>query len=380
MTQNDEISLRLRQQTLLSEFGLRALREDNLVALLQLATEMCAAGMNAKYCKALEYNAVMGQLLVIAGTGWGEGIVGQAVIGADMASPAGFALRTGQPVISNHLSDETRFETPEVMAAHGVRRAINVIISNREGDYGVLEVDDTNEGAFGPADVAFMQGFANLLGGAIERQRVEARLRAALERQELLAREMSHRVKNGLTVVRSMLALQSKAVPDENVRRALLDAQSRIDAVAQVHDQLWRQPELGIVDLKEFVTPLCANLEGALGGHRLKIDVPNLRLDADRAIPLGLLLTELVTNAGKYAYPAAMGDIRVSVRPEGDGFVLSVADDGVGLPAAFDLEAESRTSLGMRIIKSLAMQLSAKIDMSRGGPGATFSIYVPAIV
>lgn len=374
---DSEISLRLKQQTLLSRFGLHALREGDLLSLLQLATEMCADGMDAQYCKALEYEREVGHLLVVAGTGWGEGIVGKATVGADMDSPAGYALKTGQPVISNHLGEETRFRTPEMMAAHGVRRAVNVIISNRDGDFGVLEVDDTREGAFGPADIAFMQGFANLLGGAIERQRADARLKAALERQELLAREMSHRVKNGLSVVRSMLSLQSKAAVDEKVRHALLDAQSRIDAVAQVHDQLWRQPELGFIDLAEFVGALCASLRGNLGGHTLVTRVPSIQLEADRAIPLGLLITELVTNAGKYAYPSSEGLISVVIEPMRGRFLLKVSDDGVGLPADFEVEASSRASLGMRMIRSLAMQLGAEVELLRGGPGAVFSFDIP---
>lgn len=377
MRTDDEISLRLKQQSLLSEFGVRALREDDLLSLLQLATEMCAEGMDAQYCKALEYEREVGQLLVVAGTGWEDGVVGRAVVGADMASPAGFALKTGQPVISNHLTDETRFRTPEVMAAHGVRRAVNVIISNRDGDYGVLEVDDTREGVFGPADIAFMQGFANLLGGAIERQRSDARLKAALERQELIAREMSHRVKNGLAVVRSMLALQSKAAVDDNVRHALLDAQSRIDAVAQVHDQLWRQPELGFIDLADFVGALCTSLRGNLGGHTLTSRVPSIKLEADRAIPLGLLITELVTNAGKYAYPTSSGPISVVIEPDAGHFQLTVSDDGVGLPADFEVEASSRASLGMRMIRSLAMQLGGEVELRRGGPGAAFAFRIP---
>lgn len=374
-----DTSLLLRQQSLLSEFGVRALREDDFLSLLQFATELCAAGMGAEFCKALEYNSEIGQLLVVAGTGWGEGIVGRATIGTDMESPAGYALKTGHAIISNHLTDETRFRTPDFMAAHGVRRAVNVLISNRDGDYGVLEVDDSREGVFGPADVAFMQGFANLLGSAIERQRSDARLKAALERHEFLAREMSHRVKNGLAVVRSMLALQSKAAANEEVRRALLDAQSRIDAVAQVHDQLWRQPELGFVNLREFVSALCVNLRSALPGHRLSVSVGEMLLEADRAIPLGLLVTELVTNAGKYAYPDGSGEIRIVVEPDSEGFTLSVADDGVGLLADFDLERESRTSLGMKIIRSLCGQLAGSVEVRRGEPGAAFSFRIPNV-
>ncbi len=119
--------------------------------------------MQAQFCKALEYKPGRDTLLVCAGVGWGPDVIGRAVVGADLASPAGFALKTGQPVISNHLENETRFRTPKLMADHGVRRAINVLISNRDGHYGVLEVDDAREGVFEEGDVAFMQGFANLL-------------------------------------------------------------------------------------------------------------------------------------------------------------------------------------------------------------------------
>ncbi|MBE7243432.1 MAG: GAF domain-containing protein, partial [Actinomycetospora chiangmaiensis] len=193
-----DLSLRLRQQAILSEFGVEALRGDDVDVLLQRAAELCAEGMGAQFCKALEYLRAEDTLLVRAGIGWAPDVIGRARVGADLASPAGFALKTGRPVISNHLAEETRFRTPQLMAEHGIRRAINVLIENRDGAFGVLEVDDTREGMFGEADIAFMQGFANLLGGAIERQRTESLLRAALAQQDLLAREMSHRVKNSL--------------------------------------------------------------------------------------------------------------------------------------------------------------------------------------
>ncbi|MGH1573851.1 histidine kinase dimerization/phosphoacceptor domain -containing protein [Methylobacterium sp. P31] len=197
--------------------------------------------MGAEFCKALEYRRGADTLLVRAGVGWGPDVIGKARIGADLASPAGFALKTGRPVISNHLADETRFRTPQLMADHGIRRAINVLIENRDGAFGVLEVDDTREGMFEEADIAFMQGFANLLGGAIERQRTESLLRAALARQDLLSREMSHRVKNSLAIVASLLALQARAAEEPAVQAALTDARSRVEAIAGVHDQLWRQ-------------------------------------------------------------------------------------------------------------------------------------------
>ncbi|GJE56432.1 MULTISPECIES: sensor histidine kinase [Methylobacterium] len=371
------LAIRLRQQAILSDFGVEALRATELLPLLQRATELCAEGMKAEFCKALEYHQAQDCLMVCAGVGWGADVVGKAIVGADLASPAGFAMKTGRPVISNHLENETRFRTPELMAAHGVRRAINVLISNRDGHYGVLEVDDTREGVFGEADIAFMQGFANLVGGAIERQRAEARLKAALERQDLLTREMSHRVKNSLAVVAGLLSLQGRGTENEDVKRALADAQSRVEAIAQVHDQLWRQPDVTTIDLAAFLEALCASLQVSAGPHKLVCRAETLALSADLAVPLGLFVNELVTNAIKYAYPAdaadALGEIRVEASAAADGGLLvAIADDGVGLPEGFD-PATARKSLGMRIVNNLARQLEGTLSVVPG-KGARFEL------
>ena len=385
-----DLDYRLKQQQILSEFGVEALRADDLGELLQRATELCAEGMSAQFCKALEYKPGEDTLLVIAGVGWGPNVVGQAHVGADLASPAGYALKTGQPVISNHLENERRFRTPQLMADHGVRRALNVLIRNRQGDFGVLEVDDTREGQFDEADIAFMQGFANLLGGAIERQRSEARLQAALDRQELLTREMSHRVKNSLAIVASLLALQARSAeagPDgEAVRAALIDARTRVEAIAGVHDQLWRQGDReresapGEIDLAPFLQTLTANLQSGAPRHRLVCTVAPQRISADQAIPIGLLVNELVTNAIKYAYPEAShpqgGEIRVRTERDGDRLLLTVRDDGIGLPAGFDIARTSR-SLGMRVVSNLSRQLGATLTTPRDGQGAHFHLAVP---
>lgn len=367
------LEFRLRQQAILSEFGLEALRATEILPLLQHATELCAEGMQAQFCKALEYQTEQDCLYVCAGIGWGTDVIGKAMIGADLASPAGYALKTGQAVISNHLENETRFRTPELMAVHGIRRAINVLISNRDGHYGVLEVDDTREGVFDEADIAFMQGFANLVGGAIERLRAEARLTAALERQDLLTREMSHRVKNSLAVVAGLLQLQTRGTDDVAVKRALIDAHSRVEAIAQVHDQLWRQPDVMTIDLSDFLSELCAKLQESAGPHRVLCHAPSVAFPADLAVPLGLFVNELVTNAIKYGYPDGAGEIRVAAaRGEDGGFLVSVADDGIGLPEGFD-PATARKSLGMRIVNNLARQLDGRLGVAPG-KGARFEL------
>ncbi len=144
-----------------------------------------------------------------------------AKIGADLASPAGFALRTGKPVISNNLENEGRFWTPELLLRHGIRRAMNVILEGDGKPFGVLEVDSRNDDKFVQQDLAFLQSAANILGLAIERERREQNLKAALERQEMLLHEVSHRVKNSLAIVASMLKLQSTSVGDAMLARHL---------------------------------------------------------------------------------------------------------------------------------------------------------------
>ncbi|MCJ2085098.1 GAF domain-containing protein [Methylobacterium sp. E-005] len=386
-----DLDYRLRQQIILSEFGVEALRGTDVDHLLQRAAELCAAGMGAEFCKALEYRPGADTLLVRAGVGWGPDVIGKARVGADLASPAGFALKTGRPVISNHLADETRFRTPQLMADHGIRRAINVLIENREGAFGVLEVDDTREGMFAEADIAFMQGFANLLGGAIERQRTESLLRAALARQDLLAREMSHRVKNSLAIVASLLALQARAAEAEPaVQAALTDARSRVEAIAGVHDQLWRQGDgggdgdgagvPGELDLAPFLEKLVANLAGGRPDRQLACTAAPYRISADRAIPIGLLVNELVTNALKYAYPPDThpegGEIRVRAEPRPGSLVVEVADDGVGLPPDFEIGRASK-SLGMRVVSSLTRQLGGQLTTPETPRGACFRLEVP---
>ena len=171
------LNLRIRQQEILAELGVSALQGKPFIDLLNDTARLTAKGMEAEFCKVLEYIPAENQFLVRAGVGWREGIVGVATVGADLESPSGFALRTGKPVISNHLENEQRFRTPELLLEHGVRRAMNVILQGDGSPYGVLEVDSQSEGEFDERDIAFLQGAANILGMAIERQQYESRLR-----------------------------------------------------------------------------------------------------------------------------------------------------------------------------------------------------------
>src|SRR5262249_9195273 len=128
--------------------------------LIDRAAVLAAEGMQAEFSKVLEYLPNDKRLLVRAGVGWEPGIIGKATIGADYESPGGYALRTGKPVISNHLGNEERFRTPELLLQYGIHRAINVILQGDREPFGVLEVDSRSPGEFSEFDLAFLQGAA----------------------------------------------------------------------------------------------------------------------------------------------------------------------------------------------------------------------------
>lgn len=372
-----QLHYRLRQQSVLAAFGIEALRARDLDPMLQRATELCAEGMRSRFCKFLEYRADRETLLVRTGVGWGPGVVGSTEMRTDLGSPAGFALQTGQGVISNHLDQEERFRTPQFMADHNIRRAINVLVEASGQRYGVLEVDSPDEGRFEEADLAFMQGFANLIGVAIERQEAERRLAEAVEHQQLLTREASHRVKNSLALVSAMLNLQKQEDDDPRVLRMLNDAQARITAIAQTHDQLWRGDRVGIVSLDHLACGIAEQLAEQSKNHQVHCDIEAVEISADTAIPIGLMLTELLTNAIKYAYDEEGGAIDVALHARDGHIILSVRDHGKGLPADFDMKAASRHSLGMRMITSLARQLRGEVRFEDAAPGTCATLTMP---
>jgi two-component sensor histidine kinase len=223
---------------------------------------------------------------------------------------------------------------------------MNVILQGDGSPYGVLEVDSRSEGEFSEHDIAFLQGAANILGMAIERQRHERQLKTALDRQQVLLKEISHRVKNSLQIVSGMLHLQANTVDDEAIKAHLAEASGRVSAIGRAYE-------------------------------RLSYDADVENIDPDRAISLALIVNELVTNAVKHGLSGRRdGHISVRVdRHDENTALISVRDDGVGLPAGFDLN--KRKGLGTRIVAALAKQLEASVSHRGDGGGTEFVLMVP---
>jgi two-component sensor histidine kinase len=372
------LHLRIRQQEVLAELGVLALQGTPFLDLLNQTARLTAEGMEAEFCKVLEYIPGENRLLVRAGVGWHQNIIGVASVGADLESPSGFALRTGRPVISNHLENEQRFRTPELLVEHGIRRAMNVILQGDSAPYGVLEVDSRSEGEFSENDIAFLQGAANLLGMAIERQRHERRLKAALDRQQLLLKEINHRVKNSLQIVTGMLHLQASSANDAKLSAHLVEASNRISAIGRAYERLAYDAEVDSIDLGAYLQEVCADVVSSSSSCELNVaSAPGVLVHPDRAIPIALIVNELVTNATKYAFSArSNGHIWVCLsRPNENNISISVRDNGIGMPPEFDL-AKSK-GLGMRVVTALAKQLGGNITHGAVADGTEFTLLVP---
>jgi len=203
-------------------------------------------------------------------------------------------------------------------------------------------------------------------------------LRSSLNEKEVLLKEIHHRVKNNLQIVISLMRLESRAFSEERVRAALKDLETRIRAMALVHEHLYHSSDLAKIGFKDYLKGLCEELfrtYGADGGKiRLEIDAEAVALDIERAIPCGLIINELLTNAIKYAFPGdRKGVLRVAIRNTSANEVeIVVSDDGIGIPETLDIR--NAKTLGLQLVTTLAEnQLKGRIELERAG-GTRFGI------
>jgi two-component system, sensor histidine kinase PdtaS len=201
--------------------------------------------------------------------------------------------------------------------------------------------------------------------------------RKADKEKEALLKEIHHRVKNNLMVISSLLNLQSGSITDENTRSAVKESQSRVKSMALIHQLLYQSEMVARIDFPKYLEQLMASLQSTYSkpGKQIEciIRAEDIKLDIDTAIPLGLIINELATNAYKYAFPGnAGGEVEIDLCKIPDHkFLLRIADNGKGLPEGFDLENSS--TLGLKLVRILSRQIRAKLIYSTNG-GAEFKI------
>jgi PAS domain S-box-containing protein len=222
-------------------------------------------------------------------------------------------------------------------------------------------------------------GAVNLLVDVSEGKRVEKRLKASLAEKEVLLKEIHHRVKNNLQVVSSLLYLQSTKLHDDAARAIFAESQNRICSMALAHEQLYQSKNLADINLADYVRNLVSHVQQTFmvpdAALECRLDVAAVALDIEKVVPCGLLIAELFSNALKHAFPdGRRGTIEIAVGRKDDVVELTVADDGIGLPADFD--ASAPRTLGLQLITALVQQLDGSLSVENGA-GARFSVSFP---
>jgi len=288
----------------------------------------------------------------------------------------GEAVRQRRPVITNDYAAANPWKkgTPEGHVRLARHMNLPVIIDGRI----VLVAGVGNKGEdYNEADVNQLTLLMEGMWRLIERKRAEEQIRASLAEKSVLLKEVHHRVKNNLQIICSLLDLQSEGIRDGEALTTFRVSQDRIRAMALIHERLYKSADFTSIDFAMYIEDLSVNLLQTYmadpGRVALKIDCGEISIGLEQAIPCGLIINELITNAIKHAFPRnRQGEIRVSFHKGEDGQItLRVADSGIGLPS--DLDITRTGTLGMQLVTMLTKQLRGELTME-GNKGADFLV------
>lgn len=222
-----------------------------------------------------------------------------------------------------------------------------------------------------------LRGFANVTRDMTERKRAEVQRQEALVRERLLRKEIHHRVKNNLQVLSSLLFLQSSYVTDPSMHEILNESRNRLQSIALIHENLYQSSGQSKIQLTDYLQALASDLAHSYGAHErgisLDVKAAGARLSIEQAVSCGLIITELVSNALRHAFPEQRaGRVEIQAQALGDGRLrLRVSDNGIGLP--LDVKDQKVRGLGLRLVSDLARQLDGTLHMETDG-GTTFEI------
>jgi two-component system, sensor histidine kinase PdtaS len=358
-------------------FARHALGTAELDPLLQRSVEEVAHGMHIRRAKILTYQRETDDLLVHAGIGWRDGVVGHATLPSNMASPPGRAYRTGKAVYVDDLPASKEYEYSDLLRSHGIVSLINVPIVVEQAVWGVLEVDSQRQQCFDGTDEEFLCGFAGLLGAAIEKkQRDAADASAHLERtvelreREALFRELQHRIANNFQSIIGLIEMGGRRVADPAARQEFARVSDRIASILSAHEQLSLDQVEREISLGPYIADLARTIRGPDTVQIVK-RIEGAPVSLRTAVRLGIILNELVTNSLKHAFDAKGGVIRITLsvdRAQQQGR-LEVADNGRGSGAA-----PSRGK-GTALIASFAEQIGGSVERT-SSPGQGTAVVV----
>jgi PAS domain S-box-containing protein len=282
-----------------------------------------------------------------------------------------YVLRTGKPLLASpevFAELERRGEVESVGAPSIDWLGVPLNIDGRT--IGVLVVQTYTEGVrYGEEEKNILKFVSDQVAMTVYRKRAEAQIRAQLMEKDVLLKEVHHRVKNNMQVISSLLNLQSRRVKDPFVSEMFKESQGRIRSMALVHERLYQSSDLSRIEFSEYLRNLAVHLfhsyQADSSRTRLRIDAEEVFLNINTAIPCGLIVNELISNALKHGFPEGRsGHIDIELRRAAEEkYVLRVKDDGVGFPDGLDFRKTD--TLGMQIVITLVEQIEGRLELSR---------------
>jgi two-component sensor histidine kinase/putative methionine-R-sulfoxide reductase with GAF domain len=411
MTETRTIEKLLRQQAALANFGSFAFREADLQKILTEAARICAQSLTVPFAKVCRYRAAQNDLMVEAGCGWHPGVIGCVVSRADESTTQGRAFVTGEPVILEDLSKSKNYTLPPFYAEHGIVATADVLIKGRGEPWGVLEVDSPIVRAFDQHDIDFLTGFANVVAEAvatagriavmreaveqmgqliIEKDRLLAERQSLiaekdsllagrqilLDEKEVLAEELQHRVRNNLQLILGMLNRQLD-LSDESGKEGLRAIARRVMSLAKIYDHLLGHGLTRSIDFNAYLGGLCDSLRDFQDGRDVGVTLVYsgasrpLPLDMDAVTTLGIIASELISNAYLHAFPDRAGKIHVSLKQSATDAVLTIGDDGIGF-----VESASSKRHGLGLVRRLIEQVGGAVRVD-SHPGTEWTLGFP---
>ncbi|CAN7629431.1 ATP-binding protein [Bradyrhizobium sp. LjRoot220] len=433
----------LRQQAAIAQFGSFALRERDLMKILTEAARVSAEGLSVPFSKVCRYRVEQNDLLIVAGYGWQDGVVGCAACRADMSSPQGRAFSTGEPSICDDLQKDLGFDLPPFYAAHGIVSTLDVIIKGSDGGpYGVLEIDNNRQHDYDQYDINFLTGFANVLAEAVSTAARGAALQVSVDRMKVLVEEkdrlfrdknvadlqlrqaqkmeavgqltggVAHDLNNILTVITGTVEILAEGVADRPellaITKMIDDATARgADLTQRLLAFARKQPlHPREIDVNKLVMEATNLLRPTLGEHvevsmtlagdaahalidpsQLTNAILNLALNARDAMPDGGKLTIETSNVVlDEDYASINGDVAA-----GAYVMIAVTDSGHGIPAdilnnVFEpffttKDVDKGSGLGLSMVYGFVKQSNGHIGIySEESHGTTVKIYLPPVI
>ncbi len=300
-----------------------------------------------------------------------------------------YVQRTRETIILKNAAEEGAFMDNQEVQNLKLKSVFCLPFSKQNKLIGILYLENRlSDAVFSPRQVEMIRLLSTQAAISIENARLvedmktaERQITASLREKEVLLKEIHHRVKNNLQVISSLFNLQSRLVKDNEALKALRESQNRVKSMAFVHEKLHQSKDLTRIDVGGYLKLLATNLAQSFGGdikrHSVDLDIlcGDINLSVDIAIPMGLIVNEIVSNCFKHAFPdGRSGRIEIALQKLNGDLELSVRDNGIGFPP--NLDYRQTESLGLQLIMSLVSQVQGEITLVRDG-GTQFKIRIP---